>query len=382
MESYINELKDLTEDEFRVRTEGKAGQSQWEISDQTASFKGLTEKPLTSLDEALEFCKVDLNVWQVERHLFNNWGQYYQVKIWFKRIANHFDPDRFNEKLVNSLKGIKPTPVTYKKTKRELLVVPHITDSHFGKVSLDEYGNIDTSLKKTSDHYKSIIDDVLSRVDNGNIDRFLLPVGNDLLNIDSPAKMTTAGTPQPAGDLWENMLVCAETCLIEVIERLKQIAPVDVVMVRGNHDSNSTYTIGRTLWAYFAKDKNVTITNSGKYIEYYTYKDILIALLHGHTVRLNEIDRIISHEAREAWGKAKLVEAILGHFHHENVKTNVIKLQEHLRMRGVTVRVGDTNSGLDEWHRAKNYSDVMQRTQTFVYSSDRIEDIIYSYVKK
>jgi UDP-2,3-diacylglucosamine pyrophosphatase LpxH len=193
--------------------------------------------------------------------------------------------------------------------------------------------------------------------------------------------MTTAGTPQAAGELWENMLVCAETCLIEVIERLKQIAPVDVVMVRGNHDSNSTYTIGRTLWAYFDKDKNVTVTNSGKYIEYYVFKDVLIALLHGHTVRLSEIDRIISHEARDAWGKAKLVEAILGHFHHENVKTNIIKLQDNLRMRGVTVRIGDTTTGLDEWHRMKNYTDIIQRTQTYVYSSDRIENIIYSYVK-
>lgn len=51
---------------------------------------------ITNLQQALEFSKVDLNVWEVDRHVFNTWtttskeGQKWnvQVKVWFKRRAD------------------------------------------------------------------------------------------------------------------------------------------------------------------------------------------------------------------------------------------------------------------------------------------------------
>jgi predicted phosphodiesterase len=52
---------------------------------------------ITNLQQALAFSKVDLDIWEVDRHVFNTWtttskdGQKWnvQVKVWFKRRRDH-----------------------------------------------------------------------------------------------------------------------------------------------------------------------------------------------------------------------------------------------------------------------------------------------------
>ena len=82
--------------------EGKISEEKktWEESQESASYEYKGERSITTLDEALAFSDVDLNVWEVERHVFNSWdvsmksadgsGAFkrtnYQVKVWFRRI--------------------------------------------------------------------------------------------------------------------------------------------------------------------------------------------------------------------------------------------------------------------------------------------------------
>jgi len=86
-------------------------QNEWEESNTDASWKYEGETSLTSLDAALKFCKVDLNIWEVERHLFNSWDvtstnfgkrTNYQVKVWFKRI----------EKIIIQIPKLEPLTYT------------------------------------------------------------------------------------------------------------------------------------------------------------------------------------------------------------------------------------------------------------------------------
>jgi len=73
---------------------------------------------ITTLADALEFSKVDLNVWEVERHIFNTWtttskeAQKWnvQVKVWFKRRRDH--SINWDEVMKDVSKTIKKTKVT------------------------------------------------------------------------------------------------------------------------------------------------------------------------------------------------------------------------------------------------------------------------------
>ena len=72
---------------------------------------------ITTLEQALEFSKVDLNIWEVERHVFNTWtttsteGQKWnvQVKVWFRRRQDHgIDWDDVFKDSISQITKIKP----------------------------------------------------------------------------------------------------------------------------------------------------------------------------------------------------------------------------------------------------------------------------------
>lgn len=72
----------------------------WDEKENSGYYEYKGTRSLRNLDDALRYCKVDLNVWEVERHVFNSWdvsmkpekggtplvSTNYQVKIWFRRI--------------------------------------------------------------------------------------------------------------------------------------------------------------------------------------------------------------------------------------------------------------------------------------------------------
>jgi len=71
----------------------------WDEKEGSAVYEYKGERSIRTLEEALEFSEVDLNEWEVERHVFNSWdvsmknaegtGAFkrtnYQVKVWFRR---------------------------------------------------------------------------------------------------------------------------------------------------------------------------------------------------------------------------------------------------------------------------------------------------------
>jgi hypothetical protein len=72
----------------------------WDIRQDNALWEYKGSKSITTLEQALGFSEVDLNEWEVERHIFNSWDvtmkgedgepitkTNYQVKVWFRRKA-------------------------------------------------------------------------------------------------------------------------------------------------------------------------------------------------------------------------------------------------------------------------------------------------------
>ncbi len=77
----------------------------------------------------------------------------------------------------------------YKKVKDPICYEISLPDIHYGKIT-DEPMNI---IEK---HYIQAIMDLHRKADGLEIDRFLLPVGNDGLNSEGMSRATTKGTPQ------------------------------------------------------------------------------------------------------------------------------------------------------------------------------------------
>lgn len=85
-----------------VNSQATKDSNSWEIEGDAAIYEYKGERSIKTLEDALDFAEVDLDTWEVERHVFNSWdvsmknadgtGAFkrtnYQVKVWFRRKQN------------------------------------------------------------------------------------------------------------------------------------------------------------------------------------------------------------------------------------------------------------------------------------------------------
>ena len=114
-----------------------------------------------------------------------------------------------------------------------------VNDPIVYEVSLPDihYGKIDgQTLDEAEEAYMHTIKDLMIKASGLNIDRILLPVGNDGMNSEGYSRATTKGTSQQDSAGWQETFVGYCSLMVRAICYLARTAPVDVVVIQGNHD--------------------------------------------------------------------------------------------------------------------------------------------------
>jgi hypothetical protein len=93
------------------------------------------------------------------------------------------------------------------------------------------------------------IDWILSRVKHLHIEKILITIGNDFFNVNSMLNITANGTPQSEDDRWMKTYVEGRRLWVEIIERCLSVAPVHIVGIPGNHDTERAYYLVMRLLA-------------------------------------------------------------------------------------------------------------------------------------
>ena len=96
--------------------------------------------------------------------------------------------------------------------------------------------------------------------------------------------------------------------IIETIERLQKIAPVDVLIVPGNHDKLSIFFLGEILDIYYKNNQNVTVDTSLLPRKYYKYGTNLISL--SHNIKVKDALKLVSTEGKDNWSSCNHVYCI------------------------------------------------------------------------
>ena len=195
------------------------------------------------------------------------------------------------------------------------------------------------------------IEELLSKFELDRVEKIILPIGNDLLHTDNLAGTTTRGTPQHWEMLWVPAFKRVWRLIVQVIERLLQVAPVEVFMVPGNHDYQTTSAIGEILEAWFRETDAVTVDNRECPRKYMRYGASLLGFTHGHLVKALELPLIMAQEAPELWSSAYFREVHIGHTHAKK-ETVFHPVREKT---GVRVRVLPSLCATDSWHASKGY---------------------------
>ena len=270
-------------------------------------------------------------------------GKMWQVYDGSWRESLQFDIDRikefneFKDSFINGLENLhKISSNTKVKKDGDVAIEIALPDMHFGKGDVDD----------TVSNYLTIVDLIIKRTKGFNVDKFIFPIGNDGLNSEGKRKSTTAGTPQEDSVDWQTSFRCYWTCLIAAINKLEEIAPVEVVIVNGNHDEERMFYIGDVLNAYYMSHKNVIVHNDGSYRKYVQYGTNMLMWTHGDKEKHADLPLIMATERPEMFAATKFREAHCGHFHKEMI-------QEY---RGIKVRFLPSICPTDKWHTMMGYS--------------------------
>lgn len=337
-------------------------------------------KRITSLDELLKLAKVDLEVWEVDRYVVNKWevgaklpdGQIvveplYQVKAWLKRIAGaslvklkrELIEDIVADTARRRVRASRPSEPSGEPHMLEVCVM----DLHVGKYAwAEETGNdydSDIAERVATEAVAALLADAAPF----KIERICLPIGNDFYHVDTLTGDTTAGTRQDRDTRYQRMYRKGRGIASWMIERCAERAPVDVVIVPGNHDETITFHLGEVLEAEFAKDPRVTVTNTPRLRKYYRYAKNLIGYTHGKDEQIAQLPQVMAVEEPIAWGETTHREFHLGHIHRGR-KIDPVTVDDKT---GVTLRFLRSLSGTDAWHARMGYVGHQRCAEAFLW---------------
>jgi hypothetical protein len=326
------------------------------------SYRGTRIQTLADL---LVYAQVDTIIWEVERHVINKYevaaktpegmttSMLFQIKAWLRRKITE-------EKLQNLMQGILEQfrqaapiqpPILHRAGPKGLLEIS-IMDHHFGKYCSE----LETG--RAYDHEISermfilALEDLLAKSASLPAEKILFVCGNDFLNTDHLGRTTTAGTPQDEAIRYQESFLRGRQLLVRAIDRLRQIAPVQVVMVTGNHDTQRLYYLGDMLEAWFRNTKDVSVDNSPRQRKYFRYHGNLIGFTHGHNEKHFDLPLLLATEQPEGWAASRHREFHLGHFHSRKHKMFVPSFDR----AGVLVRILPSLCPPDAWHSAMGYN--------------------------
>lgn len=341
----------------------------------------LPKTRIHTLEQLVEFCQIDLTVWEVERFVANKWEMgfkdsqdeaqvipLYQIKAFLKKKKSVV----FAKKEIQNLKQLAKQDADFPKhvpvpkfTEGKMLEI-NLTDHHFGKLAWGlETGYANYDVKIATQVFHRAIDTILDRSPFSAYEQIWFVVGNDLFNADDTQGRTTSGTQVESDVRHEKTYVTVRTLLIQAIEKLRNFAAkVKVVVVPGNHDHNATWHLGDSLEVYFSKYSDVEVDNHPCPRKYHQFGQTLVMFTHGDKGKIKDLPLLMAAEKSILFGATKFHEIHTGHIHTLRVD------EQH----GIRVRTLPALCPPDAWHAENGYVGNLRSSEAFVW--DKNEGLI------
>lgn len=361
---HPNDLRKNQDKEFKVHENGDA------------TIRMSSKKEITGIDELIEHCRIDTEQWNIKEWECSAWNAMHKdsdkkahihtmYRVWAKLTPRVLirDLEKQKDALLNELRESSlTTPAEiledYYKLRnkgrseiRDLLYEPAVFDLHIGKMAWGEETGENYDSAEAVKRFVTANEVLLGRVDVSRIDRILIPIGNDMLHIDNRQGTTINGTPQDTDSRYFKMIRTCKNMIISTVEKFLQIAPVDIVVVSGNHDFTTMFNIGEIMDAYFHNNKYVNVINPATSRKYYQYGLNSFMFTHGDEEKITDLPQIFAASNPHLWAATKHRQIQIGHFH----KKKTINYLNMDSFPGVEVKILSSLSGTDAWHYRKGY---------------------------
>ena len=346
-----------------------------------------------AINRAIKKAKIDKKNWDIFKISIGHWDvtlkpriktgprpqdfedQIYHVTHWKVNIqlkAKTPEIKSFETILKQLQENSINIPSIYKKTtsknnsRRELEI--DILDPHLGLCCFKNGSDLEQTIESMEQLILSVVENLLQQAKKyGPFERIIWPFGHDYLHADNVFNTTTAGTIQPEASSWHHVYIRGELLGIAVVNRLKQEAPVKMIVVPGNHDRHSAFTLGRLYAAWFHNDKNVEVICKPDPYKFHQFGVNLIGFEHGHSVNAVRLAALMANETRrDGWAEAKYCEWHLGDQHRKgSSKPSMLEEQ------GVSIEYLPGLTAPNEWHRLKSFNHQKRSGLAFIWDYNK-----------
>lgn len=339
----------------------------------------LPKTRINTLEQLIDQFEIDTSKWEVERFVANKWEvgvndgtgkvnvePLFQVKAFLKtRLITKLARQEIELLKKHALIEVPkmnlmgPRGPIVRDNEGNMLEVS-FNDHHFGKLAWgEETGSADYDTSIASE----IMDDAASKIVGRcrePFSRVNFVIGHDLLNIDNLDGTTTAGTRQDVDTRYQKVFWKSREVIRQAIERFRQVAPVHVLTVPGNHDTLSAWHMGDSLDCLYTGNKYVTVDASANHRKYIYWGDSIIMCVHGDRVR-KRAETLSQVMYAETQGYvARWREVHCGHFHK-------VEAEE---IAGVKVRVLPSLCASDYFHHKSAYLDGSRSSEAYLWNKE------------
>jgi predicted phosphodiesterase len=147
---------------------------------------------------------------------------------------------------------------------------------------------------------------------------------------------------------------------VTAIDYLSSFAPVDVIVVQGNHDFERMFYIGEVIESWYKDYEGVTVDNGYESRKYYQYGKNMLMFTHGDKEKPSEMPLLMATENPIMFAACPNREVHCGHLHREIVNT----------YQGVKVRFLPSICTNDAWHRSKGYK-APREAQAYIWNKEK-----------
>ena len=339
-----------------------------------------------SKEDIIKQFNIDLNVWEIERFRIRTSEGYrkdrsvewhvkdgsvvngdvsdsgkmlvvplYHVEVKLIRKETEIKARSVFEGLLEDAKKFTPKyePIIHPKYEDGCLFEPDIFDVHFGRETWWEESGESYDVKIAERAVKSVVQKLIYDVIGQKVARIVLPLGNDFFNVDNKFNTTTKGTPQQEDTRWQKTFRKGCNLVIWMIDMFSQIAPVDVLMIPGNHDEERNFYMGVALEYWYHNNVNVHIDNKAAKQKYYSFGKNLIGFAHGADEKLERLPLMMAVDRPDLWVLSKYREWHTGDKHQ---KKDLIPIADE--STGMTIRILRSLASQDAWTFNNGYRSV------------------------
>ena len=297
----------------------------------------------------------------------------------FVMAQNRPTYESVRDELIASMKKHAPKyrAIKRKKPTDGHLLVIDPADVHVGKIAVVSETGYHYDIETAVNMVHEGVEGLIKKSAGFPIERIMLVVGNDVLHRDNAHNTTTSGTRQDVSGMWHEAFIAARQMYVELIERLRTVAPVDVVYNPSNHDYSSGYMLTDALYCWFHTARDVTFDASIIHRKHYQYGTNMIATSHGDGAKFADMPLLMATENPEMWANTRHRYVYLHHLHHK-IKHQFLAGKD---FPGITVEVMRSPSASDPWHHRNGYTGAPRAIEGHVHhpESGRVASLCHIF---